>query len=199
MLNTAGDGQWPRDDADRRAAGLSHRVRQVGARHLAQCRGQSRLCRGALSPARDAQRHAHRALRDHRAQGDIEPPDRHRLPADDGHGPGGPVGARVLPLGAGEETRPRQRCTEDHRARPRRKRSGSHARGTERTRPAEARPGDQRLAVHLRGLRHRRADRPCRRHGHHGQRAPARHPPLPEHGTRAFRRLCRALRDGSAR
>ena len=65
--------------AARRPAGLPRRVRQDRARHLAERRRQSRLCRRAVPEAGLSRRHAVRRLRGHRAQGELEPRDRRGL------------------------------------------------------------------------------------------------------------------------
>ena len=50
----------PARQPDRRSGGVPHRVRQIGARHLAQRRRQSGLCRGALAAPGLSRRHAAR-------------------------------------------------------------------------------------------------------------------------------------------
>ena len=89
----------------RRSPHLPHRLRQDGAGHLAQCGGQSRLCRLPLPEAGLSGRHALDRLRGDRPQGEFQRQDRHRLCALGGLEPAGRGGALLCALGDGAEAR----------------------------------------------------------------------------------------------
>ena len=91
--------------AGRRPAGLPHGVRQDRARHLAQCRRQSRLRRLPVPGAGLSRRHAQRRIRGDRAQGEFEPQDRHRVRALDRLQAGRQQGAGIRALGDGAKAR----------------------------------------------------------------------------------------------
>ena len=135
-----------------------------------------------------------RPLAGDRAQGDLERPDRHRLGAQPAAGrtDGTPLVDYVRwvmvrkrdPALAGAGARRAPSCP-------------THVAPERLVVPAglrrdQDRPGGDRLALLLRGLCGRREDRPCRRHGRDGERAPARHPALPERCAGALQRPHRA-------
>ena len=91
--------------AARRSAGVSYRVRQDRAGCLAQCGGQSRLRRHAVPGAGVRGRHLERDLGGDRAQGELQPQDRHRLCPHPRREAGRHCGARIRALGDGAKAR----------------------------------------------------------------------------------------------
>ncbi len=116
--------------ADRRPAGVSHRVRQNRAGRLAQRSGQPRLRRDAVSGAGVHRRHPQRDLRGDRPQGELQPQNRHRLCPHPRREAGRHRGARIRALGDGAKAR-------RERDGPRRSRAAAADRG----RAAAARRG----------------------------------------------------------
>ena len=95
----------PAARAARRPAGLPCRDRQDRDRHLAQCRGQSRLCRVPLGRAGLSRRHAVGALDGARPAREFQQGERRRLGALDRHQPEGRDGAGLRALGDGAQAR----------------------------------------------------------------------------------------------
>ena len=108
--------------AARRPAGVSRRVRQDRAGCLAQRGRQSRLCRHAVPRAGLCRRHARRDLGGDRAEGELQPQDRHRLCPHPRHQAGRHRRARICALGDGAKAR-------RERARARRPRAAAAGRG----------------------------------------------------------------------
>ena len=91
--------------AARRPAGVPHRVRQDRAGRLAQRGRQSRLRRDAVPGAGVCRRHLERDLGGDRAQGELQPQDRHRLCPHPRHQAGRHRRARIRALGDGAKAR----------------------------------------------------------------------------------------------
>ncbi len=114
--------------ADRRPARLPRRVRQDGARRVAQRHRQPRLCRRAVPGGRLSRRHAVGDLRSHRAEGELQPAERRRLRAHAGRESARANGDRIRALGDGEEARRGRRGRRSPRPRPPRRRRAGRAR-----------------------------------------------------------------------
>ena len=95
--------------ADRRPAGVPHRVRQDRAGRLAQRGRQSRLRRLPVPRAGLPGDTLTRNLRGDRAEGELQPQDRHRLCAHARHQAGRHGGARIRALGDGAKARRERR------------------------------------------------------------------------------------------
>ena len=147
-----------------------------------------------------SRRYAERDVRGDRAEGELQPQDRHRLCAHARHQAGRRGGAGLRALGDGAKARRERAGAGRPRAascRPRSSRDCSAAPCP----PIDVEGYDFALAGsphRFERLRGRREDRPCRRHDGRGGRAPDRDAALPEHRAHPFRPVLRRRRAASA-
>ena len=174
--------------ADRRPAGVPHRVRQDRAGHLAQRGRQSRLRRRPVPGAGVSRRHADRDLRGDRAEGELQPQDRRGLCAHPRLQAGRHRRARIRALGDGAKARRgRARAGRPRAAAAHGGRSEAAGRRLPADRRERLRLRAGRQPAPLRRLSGRREDRPRRRRHRRGGRAPDRDAALPEHRAHPLR------------